>query len=347
MNTSTNNTQFNTAIINDNIPVNREFISSDQCYSNDIPLIDAIYIPTLGLRHNLVNLVSTIEKHCQKIYILLSGKKLNLLNLLTSDKIVVIENINNNSYHDFLSVCSSDNPSIVYDKTYDIPTKRNFALTHSVLNNHKTIGLIDDDITITDNNLLKTRNILLGKVDLVGFYALTFPDVSTIDHIERYLKKVPSPVSIGGNCLFFKPNHTVGFFPYIYNEDWIFIFTNMLNNKNVIAAGYVSHLVHKPWESDTRIRFEQFGEVIITGLKLLISNSKEIFITDLEFWKNIYNLYYQKLKELIAIDSENKIWLEPLSIAMETITSFTAKELLRFTHNYKTEREHSHFLTTS
>ena len=223
---------FDSAIINKNIPINRDVINRNFDEKKHTPLIDAIYIPTQGKRPHLLKTVESLQGHSEKIYLLLSKNSPDWLKEIERDSVVLIENINNNDEKLF-NFKSSNNPSVIFSKIYDIPSKRNYAIKHSMDNHYKVIGLVDDDICISSKNLEKCKQILTGHADAVGFYALDFPDVSTIDHIERYLTMNPSPVSIGGNCLFFKPKNTVGFFPYIYNEDWIFIFTNIINNKNV------------------------------------------------------------------------------------------------------------------
>ena len=330
-------TIFDSAIINENIPINREVINKELDNKNCVPLIDAVYIPTLGKRPHLLKTIESLQDHSEAIYLLLSHNTPDWLKEIERNNVIIIENINNYDETIF-SINSSYNPSVIFNKQYDIPIKRNYALKHSLENNYKIIGLVDDDIFISKENLIKCKKILTGHADLVGFYALDFPDVSTIDHIERYLIMAPSPVSIGGNCLFLKPKNTVGFFPYIYNEDWIFIFTNLINNKNVVGAGFVNHLRHEPWGSADRIKFEQFGEVIITGLKSRIIESNDIFTSDDTYWTDIYNNYHARIEKLFKYNIKNGAeWKKPLSYALESIADFTAEDLVNFINNYNTD----------
>jgi hypothetical protein len=323
------------SIINKNIPLK---VVEDSFIGNDaFEMLDAVYIPTLGERKNLINVIKSVEAYTKNIIILLSKSKPTWLSEMKCDKLICYDNFLNNYHAKFVNFDSSQNPTRFVSKSYDIPSKRNFALYHSKLKGYKFIGLIDDDITIEAQTL---RNICHYKFNnecsLIGLFIYDYPDVSTIDHIDRFILGNPSLISINGNSLFINVQDYVGFFPYTYNEDWIFIFANIISGKKVVGMGSAMQLEHEPWNYNERIKFEQFGELVITGLLETINIDKQQFTEDLGFWQQIYDNYINYLFSLMS-NTQNPIWKVKLNIALEQCYKITPKDLSLFISSYNRE----------
>ena len=165
-----------------------------------------------------------------------------------------------------------------------------------------------------------------------------FPDVSTIEHIECFINKLPANVSIGGNFLFFDVNQVVGFFPYIYNEDWHFIINNAFNKTKICSAGSVKQLYHEPWNNIDRIRFEQFGELIIYGVRENIIKNNNYLNSDKTFWETCLYNYLNILSNLVH-SCENKDIKQRVEVAHQTCKNFTLNEIIDFIENLSDEQK--------
>jgi hypothetical protein len=298
------------------------------------PLIDAIYIPTQEHRPILFTNIDILKKHAKHIYLLFSNNNSKWADELDSDKISVIRNFNSCfDIKQYNSHATSKNPSILINPNYDIPAKRTFSLEHAKIKNFNCIGFLDDDIQLTSKDLLRVRIALSTSAHMVSFHVLSFPDVSTVDHIERILMKKASRVSIGGNCLFLRPENCTGYFPFIYNDDWFFIFKNMPNN-NIYSLGTARQRPYRPWASTNRIRFEQFGDIIIEGVKSNIASGSYPFLTNVEFWGDQLKRYLIRLERMLSI-APDCILKERLNDALKMSLSFKPSQLHAFVSSYR------------
>src|ERR1700691_1932544 len=115
--------------------------------------------------------------------------------------------------------------SIAYGNNQsDISLKKNFALLLARLMGWKTVFFLDDDVLITKAHFLKAVDLLYqDKVAVVGFSARFFPDHSVAVHARR-LAKGPIDSFIGGGAMAVRTDKPIlSFFPYVYNEDWLFL----------------------------------------------------------------------------------------------------------------------------
>lgn len=298
-----------------------------------VPMLDAVYIPTLLGRKNILKSLQILECHVKQIVLLYQGPVPEWLKLNDYPSTIII-----NEFTEVGVLCSqhclsSENPAKEYLEQYDIPLKRNFALNHAQKNKFDIIGLIDDDILFEDSHLLKARYFVSRDVDIVGFHVLDYPDVSTIDHIERLITGKISRVSIGGNFLFFKRNRVKGFFPYVYNEDWFFILTNKILGQRVSSCGIIRQLSHKPWKNHERLLSEIFGEILITGVKKKVSAGNNFLKPDPEFWDFIYHDYLIYLHQLYLSTRKRK-WKMLLYKAIKECHKFEATDLNSFIENF-------------
>ncbi|MEZ0540431.1 hypothetical protein [Fibrella arboris] len=327
---------FNDAVINDSISFKIDF-SEVQLDAQNEHQFDAIYIPSLGLRENLLKVVEKVSKYANEIVIIFSGFVPDWIINFSPNNVRIVSNVESViSFERLKSIKSSKNPSLAFMDDYDLPLKRNYALLDSRVKGYEVIGLIDDDMVFTELDIIKAMKCLSSYADMVGYYVLDYPDVSTIDHIERFINQHPSKVSIGGNFLFFKMDKITGFFPYLYNEDWCFIFSNLISNINIYVCGFVNQLVHEPWKNYNRIAFEQFGDVVITGFKQLLANRCDIFNEEIFFWHNIYENYKDRLENLLA-KTKDLEFISVLQHAIICTSTFSPDDILQFVKHYKSE----------
>lgn len=293
-------------------------------------MIDVVYILCTGTRKHIFNQIKLAEVYSKKIIVLNSKNRVELHSF--SKKVEVI-------FKDDFNTCienlrSTQNPTINFDKNYDIPGKRNYALNHAIANEYNKILLLDDDMIFSDYHFKKGVYLLNNGHNIVGFYALNFADVSTFDHIARNITRTPSKVSIGGNFLFINPKKVKYFFPYCYNEDWIFILSNLNDKNKVVSGGFVRHQYHEPWFDEKRIQFETFGDVIIHGWKQSFNNRQSLFDKTQSFWETILNNYETNCRLLLSKAKGNNIYLTVINNTIKTLNTIKAKDLHNFIKNY-------------
>lgn len=230
---------------------------------------------------------------------------------------------------------SARNPSSVHKPEYDIPYKRNIALGNAEQNGYKTICLLDDDIRLDDASLYKARQALHEGVELGSFHVLDYPDVSTIDHIERLIRQRPSRVSIGGNCLFLRMDAVSSFFPDAYNDDWYFIFKH-IGHKRIATFGQTYQRPYQPWKDLDRVGFEQFGDIIIEGAKNNIKNGRPVFQGDAIYWQNILNVYTARLEELLTLTTE-PVFVKAIQYGLEISRRLDVIDFLEFLKHFDQE----------
>lgn len=213
--------------------------SRDPLASSSTSSISAIYVPTLGQHRRIRRITSLCEAAGLVVYILIMDWELRNadLNLLSGLPVVVISTSTFNAYLDTYASCS--NPSLDISQSFSIPVKRTYALHHARMLDHSTIGLVDDDIEVTPGILRCAARCLDHGYAIAGCFPLFAPDISTVDHVATQLTAIPPPVSISGSCLFLAPSRTSGFFPYCYNEDWLFLLANAAQGSRIASLGSV------------------------------------------------------------------------------------------------------------
>ena len=329
------NYNYQNAEINTDLPF--PICKPNTSVTGKLPYIDAIYIPTQEHRPELFTALTTLKKHSKHIYLLFSGTKSKWAGSLCSKRISNLTELNSCfDLEQYKNHITSQNPSTCINPDYDIPAKRTFALEHAKSNKFSRIGFLDDDIKLNSEDLLNVRIALSTSADMVSFHVLSFPDVSTVDHIERIIYKQVSRVSIGGNCLFVRTENCRGYFPYIYNDDWFFIFKNMSHNR-IISLGTAQQRPYEPWVSSIRIKFEQFGDIIIEGIKANIAAGNHPFLTSTSFWKDQINKYISRLRNILN-QSPDCILRDRLNIAINESLGLIPMQLHNFVSNYNSSK---------
>lgn len=332
---------FDHAIINKSIPI--PVCTSSFLEQRCVLPLDAIYIPSHRPYYQLAANIDILHTYSNHIIVMCSHEPPVWSNCLDDPKrhLIISGMAESPSYRNYLARPSSCNPSLRVKRDYDLPYKRTFALTHARSSGFRFIGLLDDDIGLTDEGMSLMSNLLKTAVDIVGFHVLNFPDVSTIDHIERYLTRRPSLVSIGGNCLFLDLHRIRGFFPYVYNEDWLFLLGH-LHNLRIGSAGLATQRPHQPWTDASRIRFEQFGELIISGVKKNIESGASYLSGSLDFWARVRDSYLVRLNRLLESSRDHATWHNALRIASTEVQSFSNYDICTFISAYASEVD-SHY----
>lgn len=251
--------------------------------------LDAVYIPTLNSRNLPITDLKWLLQFAKEIVLLFSGKCADWSHNLNQR--IRVEIVNQTSFYEkYMKRNENQNFSIKYRPDFDIPLKRSYALFDAQNNGYENILFLDDDILMTEKNMRCGLSGLTNQKVIVGFHVTDYPDVSTIDHIERIVTNCSNTISMTGSCMFCNVRKISGDFPLLYNED-LFFFMKQKDPNEIISGGTVNQREYYPWLSCDRIQHEQFGDII-----------------------------YEAIKRRFLIPSLNRIdWLEEIQLRLERI----------------------------
>jgi hypothetical protein len=167
---------------------------------------------------------------------------------------------------------------------WDLPLKRNFAIQHAIKMGHERILLVDDDIRSISKQCLRIGADCLGEFVLAGCFVDDFPDTSVLGHLEMAAGEHIDPF-LSGSFLFIRPQEVLGFFPCLYNEDWLFMIPQIMNG-SICSFGTIRQLEFDPFSNMERPLFQEFGDVIIEGLFALLASKQYEYRHETKVWSD-------------------------------------------------------------
>jgi hypothetical protein len=145
-----------------------------------------------------------------------------------------------------------------------LSTKRNMALLVARLCRWKTLFLVDDDIVNIATHRVRAAASRLGRATAMGLAVPSYPDNSVVCHANR-LAGGHQEVFVGASALAIDVEQPFGFFPNIYNEDWLFLYDGVAEHL-VGTLGTVTQLDYNPFDTGRRAWAQEFGDVIAEGV---------------------------------------------------------------------------------
>lgn len=265
-------------------------------------VLDSIYILTLKDRPMPITDFKFLSDYTKEIVLLFSEDKAEWTKGL--DDSIRIEYVKDKQFcKDYFYRKENRNISVKWRPDFDIPLKRSFALFDARVRKFKNILLLDDDIEMSESNMQIGLSGLTYNKTIIGFHVVNYPDVSTIDHIERIVMKKDNVISMTGSCMFINVEKINGDFPLVYNED-LFFFMKQINPQDIVSGGTILQKEYQPWIFKDRVRHEQFGDLIYEAFK----------------------------KRFLGIDTSNINWEEEIQLRLNRINLMmneTSQEILR------------------
>ncbi len=299
-------------------------------------ILDAIYVPTMHTRPAPATDANRLLVHASNVVYLFTDCPAAWAIESTSDRLLSWTELpaafDRSAY---LRRPANTTRSAALMPGYDIPAKRTAALAHARQEGYTRIGLLDDDIYLSETNLLTARAALNDNVDMASFHILEYPDVSTVEHIERIVLHKPSKISIGGNCLFLSVDAVDTYFPRIYNDDWFFLFAHV-KGARIASLGEARQRPYQAWEQPGRARFEQFGDLIIEGLRSRLIDGLPLDDgTDRE-WEEHRDAALARIAVLRHV-TEDRQMVAALEEARDELSSIAIREIRSFVASYLTD----------
>ncbi|WP_147044104.1 hypothetical protein [Sphingosinicella ginsenosidimutans] len=213
------------------------------------------------------------------------------------------------------------------DPQWNLPCKRSIALLHARTHGFRIALLVDDDvwpISCADVELFaRVENGILGR-----------PPTSAADLsvIEAWCGLRDPHCFPNGNYLFFDGTAALGFFPKVYNDDWLFVTSSVAAQPATLPFGALRHGA-RPIDPLERVAQQEFGETLVKGLC-----DPGALPLDQAFWRRIYELRSRFLENL----AQRQISLTRGRIvaeALRALSRFTPDDLLLWCDAFRRDLE--------
>ncbi|MBC8090736.1 MAG: hypothetical protein H7Y15_02105 [Pseudonocardia sp.] len=247
--------------------------------------LDAIVVPTVrpaGSLREAHRLATAME--CDLV-LLCSGRSTSaadVIEAVAGDPRVTAVDIQPGDGIDLPDLATSKNVAARQGRAGDTSLKGNIGLSLAALLGWHRMLFLDDDIIVPELKHLPAAAGLLAEHDAVGLSVLGFPDNSVVCHAHRG-RGADQRTFIGSGALMVDPRRTPGFFPDVYNADWLFL-ADSVRLRRVAVTGHVLHGDFDPFAHPSRAYSEEFGDVLAEGIYTLFDQDRAWEHADREFW---------------------------------------------------------------
>lgn len=182
--------------------------------------------------------------------------------------------------------------------TTDLSTKRNLSLLLARKLGWRRIFFLDDDIREIEYQDLHNTVSMLARYQAAGMRVTEFPDNSAACHAHR-LTGGPQDVFLSGAALAVNTRQRrIGFFPDIYNEDWLFFYDDAARRKLGSSGRKITQLRYNPFADPDRAAWQEFGDTLAEGLYALLDRNLGVEYASSDYWSNFL---YARKSFLLAI----------------------------------------------
>jgi hypothetical protein len=165
----------------------------------------------------------------------------------------------------------------------DLSSKRNIGLLLARMVGWERIFYLDDDIRDISHSGLSGTVSMLEKFNSAGMQVVEFPDNSIVCHAHRETGAFQD-VFVTGSALAVHGTKATGFFPNVYNEDWLFFYRDAVLGKLGASGLPATQLVYDPFKEPIRAEWQEFGDVLAEGLYGLLHQGKGAEYATSEYW---------------------------------------------------------------
>jgi hypothetical protein len=269
--------------------------------------LDAIIVPASRPAANLDHAVSLARAACCRLVVLCSrqarsGEVEELLASRSFEQAIVID-LPSGYSHPLLSFpathsAASDLPDACATYSTDLSMKRNIGLLLARMLGWKRIFFLDDDIRDIDPSDLRRTVSMLGHFSSAGLRAVNFPDNSVVCHAHR-LTGAFQGVFVSGSVLAVDCKAPVGFFPDIYNEDWLFFYNDAASGRLASSGHNATQLRYDPFAKPQRAAWQEFGDVLAEGLYGLLHEQIVAAHATRDYWAHFLQARRSFLEAII------------------------------------------------
>ncbi len=166
----------------------------------------------------------------------------------------------------------------------NLSTKRNLGLIMARMLGWERIFFLDDDIRDIALPDLQSTVAMLASYRAAGMRVTEFPDNSAACHAHR-MTRGTQDVFLTGAALAVDVRPKAGFFPRLYNEDWLYFYDDALNGQLASSGRSLTQLVYDPFADPQRAAWQEFGDTLVEGLYALIDDGRGLPYADGDYWR--------------------------------------------------------------
>jgi hypothetical protein len=182
----------------------------------------------------------------------------------------------------------------------DLSIKRNLGLILARMLGWDRVFFMDDDITNVDVEDLRHTVSMLGRHHYsVGMRVTDFPDNSVVCHAHRATGKFQD-VWVSGSVLAVDCTAPIGFFPDVYNEDWLFFYNDAAEHRLGSSGLEATQLRYDPFDDPQRAARQEFGDVLAEGLYALLHRGQNTAHATQDYWINFLDARKGFLDAIVA-----------------------------------------------
>ena len=211
--------------------------------------------------------------------------------------------------HPLLAFSSSDvvhgsEPPVCVNPNGDLSAKRNLGLLLAKMLGWSRIFFMDDDVRGVSLADLRATVSMLDRYRTVGMRVTDYADNSVVCHAKR-ATGADQDVFVSGSVLAVNCQQPFGFFPEIYNEDWLFFYDDVRARRLGWSGRDVTQLRYDPFENVGRAEGQEFGDVLAEGLYALIHLGSGLTEATVGYW----NKFLAPVREFWRRSSSAQTWL--------------------------------------
>lgn len=284
----------------------------EQAGPPDVPLaeqmLDAIIVPAARPATNLDHAVTLARAaNCQLLILCSRDVHLAEVERLLAERSfrqAIVVDLPNGYHHkllDFPALMSLRGhlPAACASYVTDLSMKRNVGLVLSRMLGWRHIFFLDDDIRDIHYPDLQATVSMLGTFPSAGMRIIDYPDNSVVCHARRMTGE-SQDVFVTGAALAVDCYADIGFFPDIYNEDWLFFFDDAAQGRLAGSGRKATQLCYYPFADPQRAAWQEFGDVLAEGLYGILHLGRGVQDATRDYWSHFLKARWSFLKEIIT-----------------------------------------------
>jgi glycosyltransferase involved in cell wall biosynthesis len=275
------------------LDTHRKLVSQPEQWELDAQLkLDAIIVPASKPAQNLEQALTLARATRSTLLILCSRRAAptevrRLLEQRSFSDAIVVDLPDGYSHEllDFRALASirDELPTACSYRVTDLSTKRNVGLILARMLGWQRIFFLDDDIRDINPADVRSTVSMLGSHPAAGMRVTNYPDNSIVCHAHRMTGGMQD-VFITGAALAVDSEQNSGFFPDIYNEDWLFFYEAASAGRLGSSRRKVTQLTYNPFADPQRAAWQEFGDVLAEGLYALLEFGVGTERANSEYW---------------------------------------------------------------
>lgn len=180
----------------------------------------------------------------------------------------------------------------------DLSTKRNVGLILARMLGWQHVFFLDDDIRDINHPDLRRTVSMLGSFPTVGMRVIDYPDNSVVCHANRETGAAQD-VFVTGAALAVDCQADIGFFPDVYNEDWLFFFDAAARGQLAGSGLKATQLRYQPFADPQRAAWQEFGDTLAEGIYTLLHLGRDVQDATSDYWADFLGARQKFLEEII------------------------------------------------